>query len=298
MKSKIMKKKLTKAKPADVPPVAVPAVRILPPKVRKVNNFESRLTILQVGDIVDLGVGLGGEHIVWKCNDCRALCVPTSRRFEFKDGEDGREIEFNTSMKLTGISPNSEVPILRRLGKSGMIEFLENKTKQKDEKMKTDKAEKKEKSEKPSLGKLGGFQGFAVTAAIRAMAVAGWEYWECRAVFDSEKVEVADNTIRIQLSAGRAGKGGAPAPLSKKYLASIRPDADEKPAAARQAKPAKGKKAAKKAAKPADDDETDADPEEEDEAPAPKAKNGKKPAAKPAAEEEEETEETETEDGE
>lgn len=277
---------------------AAPVVaRAAAPRVRQV-NVDERLTVLQVGDIVDLGPGLGGEHIVWKCNDCRALCVPSNRSFQFKDGESGREIEFNPSMKLVGISPNSEVPILRRLGKSGMIEFLENKTKQKDENKMSKEAkavEKKEKSAEPSLGRLGGFQGFAVTAVIRAMAVAGWEYWECRHVFDANKVEVADNTIRIQLSAGRAGKGGAPAELTKKYLASIRPDADEKPAAARKAaKPAKAEKAvvAKKKAKVAPvEDEDDEEDDEEDAPPAPKAKS-KKPAVV------EDEEEAETEDGE
>jgi len=291
MESKIVKSKV------QIKTAAIPAKAPTPPapKVRKINRSDSQLTILQVGDIVDLGVGLGGEHIVWKCNDCRALCVSTNRRFEFKDGEAGREIEFNTSLKLVGISPNSEVPILKRLGKSRMIEFLENKTKQKDEKSMGEKAktEKKSKSEEPSLGKLGGFHGFAVTAAIRAMAVAGWEYWECRNVFDANKVEVADNTIRIQLSAGRAGKGGAPAELTKKYLASIRPDADEKPAAARKAKPAKAEKAvvAKKKAKVAPVEDADADAD--DAPPAPKVKS-----KKPAVVEDEDEEEAETEDGE
>lgn len=241
--------------------------------LEKHDESEAPLTQLQVGDIIELRRDF--VAIVWKVSDCRALCLPlTNRTVEFKDSRTDRIIHFQTSGSPESISPNSEVPILRRLGKSGMISILEKQKNESNEmKEKTEKTVKKEKPQEeaaPKLGRLGGFMGHAITAVIRAMAVAGWEYWECRAAFDAAKVAVADNTIRIQLSAGRGGKGGDPAPLSKKALAEIRPDPSEK--SEKEAKPEKkkaAKPAAEKAAKPAkkskpapEDDDADDDADE------------------------------------
>ena len=80
------------------------------------------------------------------------------------------------------------------------------------------------------LGKLGGFLGFAVTGIIRAMGKAGWEFWECRQLFDKKGINVADNTIRIQLVAGRVGDID-PAPVDKAELAKLRPDPEDNPKA-------------------------------------------------------------------
>lgn len=154
-----------------------------------------------------------GEYVVWLVNECRAACIPATSRSQ------------NASIN---ISPNSEVEILQRLGKSKMMEFLEN---QKNKGPMKDKASKKEKKEEaPKLGKLGGFLGHPITAVIRAMGAAKWEFWEARHVFNQEKIDVADNTIRIQLSKGKNGDG-EPAPVSKE-LKDLRPDPSEKPARA------------------------------------------------------------------
>jgi len=286
-------KKSKPSAPAAVAAVSDPAAEHPARRRENWNPEDSGLTYLQVGDIVDLGPGLGGEHIVWKCNDCRATCIPLTRKaVAFTRHGSGEEVRYAAHLKPIGISPNSEVPILRRLGKAGMIEFLENQNKESESSMAKDKENKakKETSDEPKLGRLGGFKGYAITAVIRAMAVAGWEYWECRAVFDAAKIPVADNTIRIQLSAGRAGKGGDPAPLSKKALAEMRPDPDDKPAAARKAKADKPAKKKAKVTKPAaDEDEDEAD--EADEEPAPKAKKKAKPAPVEDEDEEEADEE-------
>lgn len=158
-------------------------------------------------------IRLGREdYVVWLVNECRAACVPVTSRAQTNS---------------INISPNSEVEILERLGKAKMIEFLEG---QKTKGPMKEKKEKQEKDTTPKLGKLGGFLGHPITAVIRAMGHAKWEYWEARMVFTDEKIEVADNTIRIQLSKGKNGEG-EPAPVAKE-LKDLRPDPADKPARA------------------------------------------------------------------
>lgn len=85
--------------------------------------------------------------------------------------------------------------------------------------------DKAHKDRKPGLGKLGGFLGSSVVAVIRTMGAEGWEFWEVKKVLTDNNISAAENTIRIQLSAGRKGeKEGAP--ISEK-LKELRPDPSE-----------------------------------------------------------------------
>ncbi len=240
-------------------------------------NFETRL---QVGDIVRYD---GSEQVVWMVNDCRASLLrisATGKAVSFTDPGTGQAHTFNARDTEThNISPDSPLEIIRRLGKAGLIALL-TENKQQTKTMSKNTEDNDEKESKPKLGRLGGFLGFPVTAAIRKMAKAGWEFWEIKKVLTDEGVAVADNTIRIQLSAGRAGTGGEPAEISKKKLAELRPDASEKPerGGAKPEKKGKSKPAAAKSKKAKDEDDEDED-EDDDEKPAPKpAKKVKKPA--------------------
>ncbi len=66
------------------------------------------------------------------------------------------------------------------------------------------------------------FNGHSAVAVIRACGVAGWDFKRTRAVLTRLGADVADNTIRIQLNAGR--KGTAPAaPVDVAGLERINP---------------------------------------------------------------------------
>jgi hypothetical protein len=248
---------------------------------------------LRVGDIVDLN-GRGSEHFVWFVNDSRAAVIPLGERkeFNFKTLE-GKSVHFEADPASVNISPNSEIPILRRLGRDGLIEYLAKRNAERKAVM-ADKEKTKTKSkgeEGPKLGHLGGFLGHPVTGVIRAMGVAGWSFKEVRYVFDKAKIEVADNTIRIQLHKGKSG-AQEPAAVSKKELAQLRDTVPAEVTETKKAdKKAKGKAAKNgkpaKAAKPAEvEDDGDDDEGEDEPAPVkPKAKVKTKPS-KPAKEEE------------
>lgn len=268
---------------------------------------------LQVGDIVRYE---GSEQVVWMVNDCRASLLrisATGKQVSFTDPGTGQAHSFNArDTETQNISPDSPLEIIRRLGKAGLIALLTENKQQNNKTM--SKETETEKESKPKLGRLGGFLGFPVTAAIRKMAKCGWEFWEIKKVLTDNDVAVADNTIRIQLSAGRAGTGGEPAEISKKKLIELRPDASEKPARAGSEKPDKKSKkdkdakAGKSKSKPAaDEDDEDEEPapkkakkskpapvEDEDEDDEPEAKPAKK-AAKPAPAEDDEDEDSDDE---
>jgi len=251
---------------------------------------------LRVGDIIRMG---NTEHFVWFLNDSRAAVIPLrNTTYTFKTLE--TDVTFQADPASVNISPNSEVPILKRLGREGLIAFLAQRTEERKAVMAKNKEEKNGKSEKeegPKLGGLGGFLGHPVTGVIRAMGVAGWSFKEVRYVFDKAKIQVADNTIRIQLHKGKS-KAQEPADVSKKELAQLRPDPalfakEEK--ADKKGKGAKDAKAAGKS-KPAKAEADDDGDDDEGDEPAPAKKPKVKPAAKPAKEEAEPADEKEEDD--
>lgn len=242
-------------------------------------------TRLRAGDIIEMSVKSGATNpgLVWHVNDCRAMVFPltpvsrtVSPRFSDK------EVSFESDAEMISISPSAEYPFLQRLGEQGMVAFLEAKQMERNTK-KADMEKNKQKkaaaaeNEGPKLGRLGGFKGHSITSAIRAFGLAGWAFWEVRHVFEQEKIAVADNTIRIQLSAGRNEVGGAPAEFTQKELKAMRPDPSLKPARKNAAEEKPAKKKAKAA--PAEDEDED-EGEDEDEAP-PVPKKKAKPAPEP-----------------
>lgn len=257
--------------------------------IRKRADDTPTMTRLQAGDIVDLG-SPEGVCLIWRVNDCRAVYVPLNAT--------------QTAITLQapqGISPNSPVKILKRLGKQGMIEFLEtaNNTNTMSKKDKTAKVETENEAEaKPRVGKLGGFLGFPVTAVVRTMSRAGWKFWEIKKVLTDEGITVADNTIRIQMSAGRNTEQPG-AEISKKKLAELRPDPEDQPKAAKAEKSATKTTKATAARKKKDAEEDDAEDDTEDDAEeeAPKAKSKKPKVQKEEDEDAEDAEEGAEEDG-
>lgn len=71
-------------------------------------------TYLQPGDVVDMGP-VEGHCVVEMVNDCRARVRPTRRvRVEFEPSTTGKKVEFIRPSGTFNISPNSELPIVRR----------------------------------------------------------------------------------------------------------------------------------------------------------------------------------------
>lgn len=59
----------------------------------------------------------GAEAVVIRVNECRARCMPLARRqVEIKVAQ-GDSVHFSAPSKAFDISPNSEVEIVRRMGK-------------------------------------------------------------------------------------------------------------------------------------------------------------------------------------
>lgn len=71
------------------------------------------------------------------------------------------------------------------------------------------------KKEAKKVGKLGGLQGYSTVAVLRTMGAAGWKFHEAKEVLERNGVEAADNTVRIQLRAGKLGVPGAPIDINE-----------------------------------------------------------------------------------
>lgn len=103
---------------------------------------------LQVGDIIPFGQQ---EYIVWLVNRSRAACAPLvgSAPVRVTTASDG-SVAFTPAAHSESISPNSEVPILRRLGRAGIIACLEER-KQKSEKQISPKIKHRTKAEQEAF---------------------------------------------------------------------------------------------------------------------------------------------------
>ena len=205
------------------------------------------------------------EYVVWYKNESRAAIAPLTSQIEHRIFDDGK-VRFMAQGETLDISPNSELEILRRLGRNGLRQYLLNRPKQtKTNKQQKDnnsmakntKSSGKDKTEvKERAGKLGGYKGHSITSVIRAFGKAGWNLDEARAFFEKKEIAVADTTIKIQLRQGRIGEGGDPAGFTKDELAAMKPKVKAKAAKDEDTKPAKSKKDGKKS-KPAKDEDTE-----------------------------------------
>lgn len=103
-------KKIIKPKAPPVAPKAVATAEARPAPIVR-NDYV--YTYLRVGDVVELN---GMEYVIDYLNECRARAIPMSRKHVSYETVAGKKVEFETDHSGTNISPNSEIPILRRLG--------------------------------------------------------------------------------------------------------------------------------------------------------------------------------------
>lgn len=85
-------------------------------------------TRLRLGDVIEL---CGIEYVIDYINDCRARAIPLSRKQVSYETVAGKKVEFETDHSGKNISPNSECPILRRLGPDWRENINKPKTKTK-----------------------------------------------------------------------------------------------------------------------------------------------------------------------
>jgi hypothetical protein len=99
----------------------IPTVMFSPENTIEV-GFEFRL---RPGDVVDFE----GEKIVVAVDSCRAkLCGSAKKAVAFTDSRTGNVIAFDTlKSEITSVSPNSLLPVKRRLGAAGLEYWRQNK---------------------------------------------------------------------------------------------------------------------------------------------------------------------------
>ena len=156
------------------------------------------LSRLTVGDIV---IWQQAEALVVLVDDSRAALWPL-------DG---------SSNDLDSISPNSELPVVRHVDLDGCIALIAGVKRA----PRTRTGNTATEPVTPKLGKLGGYLGQTVVSVIRTLGRDGWNFADTKAAFARVGVEAADQTIRIQLKAGKDGKGSY-AEISKKDLAVLK----------------------------------------------------------------------------
>lgn len=103
-------KRVKKSKEAPVAPKATDSVEARPALVVR-NDFV--YTRLRVGDVINLN---GVDYVIDYLNECRARAIPLSRKKVRYETAAGKKVEFETDHSGQNISPNSECPILLRLG--------------------------------------------------------------------------------------------------------------------------------------------------------------------------------------
>lgn len=166
-------------------------------QLRKTPENNAVSTNMRVGDIVTYNKA---DHLVVLLNDSRAALIPLS----------------NLSAEPDSISPDSELPLVERLGVAAAIELCEKGHANKE----SGKPARATRTEPvaPKLGKLGGYLGHTVVSVIRKLGNLGWDFKTIRAALDRVGVAAADQTIRIQGKCGRDGQGSL-ADLSKADIA-------------------------------------------------------------------------------
>lgn len=103
-------KRIKKSEAPPVPPKATATVAARPAPIKR-NDFV--YTYLRLGDVVELQ---GGEYVVEYINECRARVIPLHRKQVNYETVEGKKVEFEADASAKNISPNSDIPILRRLG--------------------------------------------------------------------------------------------------------------------------------------------------------------------------------------
>lgn len=104
---------MKRTKQSKTPPVAPKAAATVEARPAPVKRNDFIYTRLRVGDVVELH---GMEYVIDYINECRARAVPLSRKQVNYVTVAGKKVEFETDHSGQNISPNSEIPIRRRLG--------------------------------------------------------------------------------------------------------------------------------------------------------------------------------------
>lgn len=104
---------MKRTKQSKTPPVAPQASAAVEARPAPVKRNDWVYTRLRVGDVVELK---GLECVIDFLNECRAHAIPLSRKQVNYETVAGKKVEFETDHSGMNISPNSTIPILRRLG--------------------------------------------------------------------------------------------------------------------------------------------------------------------------------------
>lgn len=106
-------KPMKRTKKSKAPPIAPKAAAVAESRPAPVVRSDYVYTYLRIGDVVELN---GIEYVVDYINECRAHAIPLSRKHVSYKTVAGKKVEFEVDHSGKNISPNSEIPILRRLG--------------------------------------------------------------------------------------------------------------------------------------------------------------------------------------
>lgn len=212
------------------------------------------LAYLRVGDVI---AHSGAEWVVEMVNDCRARVRCLSRALRtVKDGRHDEVHTFRGSAAMMNISNliepeevlRHDTDLVNATNKQQRANTMSTK-----EKTTPTKTEKKPENH---AGLLGGIFGQSVTSVLRRLGKEGVSTAHAREIMKAQEVETSDITVSIQVNAGRNGKGGPPAELTAAQIKQLVSSAPEPVKAPKKVKPAKKgkdakKPAAKKDAKPA-----------------------------------------------
>lgn len=113
MDSCVSEKGMKKIKKSKAAPVAPKAVAVAESRPAPIVRNEWEWTRLRLGDVVMLN---GREHVIDYLNSCRARAVPLAKKHVSYTTVAGKKVEFETTFDTINISPNSDIPILQRLG--------------------------------------------------------------------------------------------------------------------------------------------------------------------------------------
>lgn len=104
---------MKRVKQNKTPPVAPKAHATVEARPAPIVRNDYCYTYLRVGDVVELN---GIEYVIDYLNECRARAIPLSRKQVRYETVEGKTVAFEADHSGTNISPNSDIPILRRLG--------------------------------------------------------------------------------------------------------------------------------------------------------------------------------------
>jgi len=104
---------MKRTKKSVIPPVAPKAHAVAEARPAPIVRNDWEYTRLRVGDLVVLE---GRKHVITMVNSCRARAVPLAKKRVDYETIDGKRVKFDTCFATVNISPNSEIPILKRFG--------------------------------------------------------------------------------------------------------------------------------------------------------------------------------------